>query len=209
MIGQPDGGHLEVTNLDAAAVEDEEEAMDQSERSRRLGGGRRPTLENPASGRRQSRSSRGLDRTKGDEIDEAEDEDDENAEASDANSTGQELGRGSVRGRRTVDDAASRRRSSSSTRAGRYGYGAEERLTLSAVPSAPKKSVGLAALLYCKPLDLANDDDKEDDDGKSATGHETREASPVSVADVEGGDGGRDRGGPRQRSHHNLVLRWW
>ncbi|CAB9519473.1 expressed unknown protein (Partial), partial [Seminavis robusta] len=61
-----------------------------------------------------------------------------------------------------------RSRNRSSSRSGRYGYNAgQERLCLSAVPSTPKKSVGLAAMLYCKPLDLGggkDDDDEQDID---------------------------------------------
>jgi hypothetical protein len=52
-------------------------------------------------------------------------------------------------------------RSRSSSRTGRYGYvNGAERLCLSAVPSTPKKSVGLAALLYCNPLDLGKDEEE-------------------------------------------------
>jgi len=97
--------------------------------------------------------------------------------------------------------SSSRRRSQSSTRSGRYGYSNEEKLTLSAIPSTPKKSVGLAALLYCKPLDLSGGDNDENFDAlnavtvieKGSKNHGRKEnVSPLSVTDPIGESSDRE-----------------
>lgn len=76
--------------------------------------------------------------------------------------------------------------SARSTRNGKYGYSKNEaRMCLSAVPSQPKQSVGLAALLYCKPLDLGGDGNSEEkEDNLLSEEERVSTNSPTSVPDV-------------------------
>ena len=150
-------------------------------------------MESPMQQHRQSRagSLRSLKLPHDDDIDEM-------SSSSRSSRGGQNGRRGLAEITNDFDDDASvgsigstdsaRRRSSSTSRNGRYGY-INDRLTLSCVPSQPKKSVGLAALLYCKPLDLGGDDEESkttDDTEDTTLDDEPREFSnsPVSVTTV-------------------------
>ena len=151
-------------------------------------------MESPMQQRRQSRASslRSLKLPHEDDIDEM-------STSSRSSRGGQNGRRGLAQNSNDFDDDASigsisstdsaRRRSSSTSRNGRYGY-TNDRLTLSCVPSQPKKSVGLAALLYCKPLDLMGDDEEskntDDTEGFTLDDDEPRDLnnSPVSVTTV-------------------------
>lgn len=94
------------------------------------------------------------------------------------------------RGRDAVQDDDDQSRTRSASRSGRYGYVKDDRLCLTA-QAAPKKSVsGLAALLYCKPMDLGGDNKDEDNEDDEEEQEEKKEAdgaanSPVSVACVD------------------------